>query len=61
MKQLWSSARTRIATAAELVAAMWRGPYWWLLPLLVLLLPAALLLILLQAAPLVAPFVYTVF
>jgi hypothetical protein len=61
MKQLWISARTRFATTVELVGAMWRGPYWWLLPLLVLLLPAALLLILLQAAPLVAPFVYTVF
>lgn len=61
MKQLLVSARTRLATVAELLVALWQGPFWWLLPLVVLLLPAALLFILLQAAPLVAPFVYTVF
>jgi len=61
MKQLWSTARTRVATAGELVRALWSGPFWWLVPLVLLLLPAALLFILLQAAPLVAPFVYTVF
>ena len=61
MRQLWVSVRTRVATAAELVLALWRGPFWWLVPLVLLLLPAALVFILLQAAPLVAPFVYTVF
>jgi hypothetical protein len=61
MRQLLVSARTRLATAVELLVAMWRGPFWWLVPLVLLLLPAALLFVLLQAAPLVAPFVYTVF
>ncbi|MSR60855.1 MAG: hypothetical protein EXS08_00215 [Planctomycetes bacterium] len=61
MKQLWISTRTRLSTAAELLRALWQGPFWWLVPLVLLLLPAALLFILLQAAPLVAPFVYTVF
>lgn len=40
---------------------VWRGPYWWLVPILVLLLPAAIVFVVLQAAPVVAPFVYTVF
>ena len=61
MRRYWVSVRTRAATAAELVRALWSGPFWWLVPLVVLLLPAALVFILLQAAPLVAPFVYTVF
>ena len=61
MKQLWVSTRTRLATCGELLGSLWHGPYWWLVPLVILLLPAALLFILLQAAPLVAPFVYTVF
>ena len=61
MKRLLVSARTRLATTLELLVALWHGPFWWLVPLVILLLPAALLFILLQAAPLVAPFVYTVF
>jgi hypothetical protein len=40
---------------------MWGGPFWWLVPLVVFLLPAAMIFVFLQAAPLVAPFVYTVF
>lgn len=61
MKKLLVSARTRLATTLELLHALWNGPFWWLVPLVILLLPAALIFILLQAAPLVAPFVYTVF
>jgi len=53
--------RSGLATVVELLRALWRGPYWWLAPLIVLLLPAALLFVVLQAAPVVAPFVYTVF
>jgi hypothetical protein len=53
--------RSGLATAGELLLALWRGPYWWLAPLLVLLLPAAVVFVVLQAAPIVAPFVYTVF
>jgi uncharacterized phage infection (PIP) family protein YhgE len=51
----------RFGTAAELLSALWNGPFWWLVPVVLLLLPAAALFIFLQAAPLVAPFVYTVF
>lgn len=61
MKRLFASAKTRMSTGMELLGSLWRGPYWWLVPVVVLLLPAALLFIFLQAAPLVAPFVYTVF
>jgi len=54
------SIRTGVATAVELVKALWNGPYWWLVPVAALLLPAAILFVFLQAVPLVAPFVYTV-
>lgn len=49
------------STAIELLAALWKGPNWWLVPVVVLLLPAAIILVLLQTVPVVAPFVYTVF
>jgi hypothetical protein len=52
---------TRLATAWELIAAMWNGPYWWLVPALFVLLPAAAVFVFLQAVPIVAPFVYTLF
>jgi hypothetical protein len=55
------SAGARCATTIELLRAMWDGPFWWLVPLVVFLLPAAVIFVFLQAAPLVAPFVYTVF
>lgn len=61
MRRILVSARTRCLTAIELLRALWDGPYWWLVPVVLLLLPAAALFIFLQAAPLVAPFVYTVF
>jgi hypothetical protein len=61
MRRFLSATRTRFRTAVELIVALWDGPYWWLVPVVLLLLPAALVFIFLQAAPLVAPFVYTVF
>jgi hypothetical protein len=61
MRRFFASARSRFATSIELLVALWNGPYWWLVPVVLLLLPAAVILIALQAAPLVAPFVYTVF
>jgi hypothetical protein len=61
MRRFLTATRTRFRTATELIAALWDGPYWWLVPVVLLLLPAALIFIFLQAAPLVAPFVYTVF
>ena len=48
-------------TVRELIGAMWRGPNWWLVPLILFLLPAALVFVVLQAVPLAAPFVYTLF
>lgn len=51
---------TRVATAKELIHNLWSGPFWWLVPAVLLLLPIAVLLIFLKAAPLVAPFVYSV-
>ena len=61
MRRFLTATRTRFRTAVELIVALWDGPYWWLVPVVLLLLPAALVFIFLQAAPLVAPFVYTVF
>ena len=61
MRRLLVSFRTRFSTALEFLKALWDGPYWWLVPVVLLLLPAAAVFIFLQAAPLVAPFVYTVF
>lgn len=52
---------TRLATSLELLRALWGGPYWWLVPVLCILLPAAVVFVFLQAVPVVAPFVYTVF
>lgn len=48
-------------TVAELLRSMWQGPYWWLVPVVLVLLPSAVIFVFLQAVPLVAPFVYTVF
>jgi len=61
MERFFGSARARCATAVELIRTLWGGPFWWLVPLVLFLLPAALIFVFLQAAPLVAPFVYTVF
>ncbi len=61
MSAFLSKFRVGLATARDLVRVLWNGPYWWLVPVLALLLPAAVLFIVLQAAPYVAPFVYTVF
>jgi len=58
----WINAlRGGAATVAELLSALWNGPYWWLVPVVLILLPTAVVCVLLQAAPLVAPFVYSVF
>lgn len=56
-----TTIRAGFGTSVELLLGLWRGPYWWLVPVVVLLLPAAVLFVFLQAVPLVAPFVYTVF
>ncbi len=61
MIRLARRVRGGLATCAELVGSVWRGPHWWLVPVVAVLLPTALLFILLQAVPIVAPFVYTLF
>jgi hypothetical protein len=61
MVRLLNRVRGGASTAAELVGALWRGPHWWLVPVLMVLLPAALVFIVLQAVPIAAPFVYTLF
>ena len=61
MQRLYVSVKSRLATSFELLKGLWNGPYWWLVPVVALLLPAAVLFIFLQAVPMVAPFVYTVF
>jgi hypothetical protein len=45
----------------ELLRALWNGPYWWLVLAVAILLPPAMVFVLLQSAPIVAPFVYTLF
>ena len=61
MRRLILHIRVGISTSVELLRSMWAGPYWWLVPVVLLLLPAAVLFVFLQAVPMVAPFVYTVF
>jgi hypothetical protein len=51
----------RFGTAGELMALLWKGGRWWMLPVVVILLGAAALLIFLQSIHYVAPFVYMVF
>lgn len=59
--RIFTAIKAGFGTSAELIKGLWRGPYWWLVPIAALLLPAAILFVFLQAVPLVAPFVYTVF
>ena len=61
MPRLTRSLSNGCATSLELIRSLWRGPLWFLVPLIVLLLPAALVFVFLQAVPVVAPFVYTIF
>ena len=61
MVKLLTRVRGGASTAAELIGALWRGPYWWLVPVLMVLLPAAMVFVVLQAVPIAAPFVYTLF
>ncbi|GJM23532.1 MAG: hypothetical protein DHS20C15_34470 [Planctomycetota bacterium] len=50
-----------LRTSRELFGNLWDGPYWWLVAVVAILLPAAVIFVVLQAAPIVAPFVYTIF
>jgi hypothetical protein len=61
MRALLRKLSVGIATTGELIASLWRGPYWWVVPIVLFLLPLALVFVLLQAVPVVAPFVYTAF
>lgn len=55
------SLRLGFSTSVELLRGLWSGPYWWLAPIILFLLPAAVVFVFLQAYPLAAPFVYTLF
>jgi hypothetical protein len=46
-------------SAPSRLAAVWRGPYWWLLVLAALLLPAALVYFFVTVQPEATPFTYT--
>jgi hypothetical protein len=61
MGRFWHATRTRFSTARELLVAFWNGPYWWMVPMVLMLLMASVVFIALQAAPLIAPFVYAFF
>jgi hypothetical protein len=57
VKRVLEGVRSRCAT----LRALWRGPFWWLVPVVCFFVPIATVLIALQAVPLVAPFVYLLF
>jgi Family of unknown function (DUF5989) len=59
--RLFKSIGVGFSTASELIRSLWNGPSWWLVPVILLLLPTAVVFIFLEAVPLVAPFVYTMF
>ena len=61
MRATLSRLRVVASTSAELLRGLWRGPYWWLIPMVLFLLPLGLVFMVLQAFPVVAPFVYTLF
>ena len=61
MTRLTRRIRSGLSTSAELIRALWNGPYWWLVAVAAVLLPAAIVFVVLQATPIVAPFVYTLF
>ena len=52
------SDHATIALVQPWLVALWNGPYWWMVPMVIILLMASVVFIALQAAPLIAPFVY---
>lgn len=54
------SASSRLGTAGEVLAFLWRRKLWWLVPMVVLLFVFGVLLLLTQTAE-IAPFIYTLF
>ena len=58
MRRFFQACTGWFKTSGELIAAFWQGPYWWLVPVVILLLLASIVFLALQAAPLIAPFVY---
>ena len=61
MKRLWKAWTGWLATSIELIGAFWQGPYWWLVPVVIMLLMVSIVFVALQAAPLISPFVYSLF
>mgnify|MGYP003335612945 CR=1 FL=1 len=58
---LFRRLSSAFSTVLELLRGLSRGRNWWLIPVIVILLPFAIVFVLLQAVPVVAPFVYTLF
>ncbi len=59
-REAWRSLRTRAAILAELIAFLWNGRLWWMIPVVLAALLAVLLTMVGEMAPL-APLVYPLF
>ncbi|MGI9227853.1 MAG: DUF5989 family protein [Gammaproteobacteria bacterium] len=55
------NSNSYITTLSQLLRGLHKSGHWWLIPLIILMLPLSLFFILVQAVPIVAPFVYTLF
>jgi len=55
------NSNSYISTLYELLHGLHKRGHWWLIPLIIIMLPLSLFFILVQAIPIVAPFVYTLF
>jgi len=58
--RLVDAAVSRLGTAGEVIAFLWRRKLWWLAPLVILLLIFGALLLLAGTTG-IAPFIYTMF
>ena len=58
--RLVEAALSRLGTAGEVVAFLWRRKLWWLAPFVILLLIFGALLLLAGTTG-IAPFIYTMF
>ena len=60
MRRLGRSIWAWFTTGTELIVAFWNGPFWWMVPMVLMLLIASVVFIALKAAPMIAPFVYSI-
>ncbi len=52
--------RTNFSTSKELLAFIWHGKAWWLIPIVIVLLLLSVLVVFLETSA-VAPFIYALF